>query len=118
MDQEATRPVSHDVFSSALAAEAMAPPKQKKPVGIMGERTMVLAYVFWWFSGVAIAAHRWYLRSYQGALLIMGLFWGGLVVGAASPPVGAAMIGLSVLVVLVDAFLIPGMLRRYKEHYA
>ncbi len=89
-------------------------------------RTMLVAYVLWWW-GAAFAAHRFYLGAYRSGAAMTGLFWGGLALGSvmskksslwvggyAVPPFWAAMIIAWMLWCLVDAFLIPGLMRRYR----
>ena len=53
---------------------------------------MVKAYILWWF-GPVFAAHRFYLGAYRS---------------------GAAMIIAWMIWCLLDAFLIPGLMRRYR----
>lgn len=87
---------------------------------------MMVAYVLWWF-GPVFAAHRLYLGAYQSGAALAGLFWGGLALGAvmskkssiwvgsvAMPPIGVVMIIVWLLWTLVDAFLIPGLMRKYR----
>ena len=89
-------------------------------------RSMLTTYLLWWF-GPVFAAHRFYLGAYRSGAAITGLFWGGLALGAvmskksslwigayAVPPFWAAMIIAWMLWCLVDAFLIPGLMRRYR----
>ncbi len=89
-------------------------------------RTMLVAYVLWWW-GAAFAAHRFYLGAYRSGAAMTGLFWGGLALGSvmskksslwigsyAVPPFWAAMVIAWMLWCLVDAFLIPGLMRRYR----
>lgn len=108
------------VAGAAASGLRLAPTKPK------GDRSMVVAYVLWWF-GAFIAAHRFYLGAHRSALIQLGLFWGGLAIGAmmskqssmwiggvAVPPPGIFMIAICVIWVIVDFFLIPGLLRRYR----
>ena len=87
---------------------------------------MIVAYVLWWF-GPVFAAHRFYLGAYWSGAVLMGLFWGGLALGAvmskkssmwvggyAVPPLWAAMILAWLAWSLIDAFLIPSLMRRYR----
>jgi TM2 domain-containing membrane protein YozV len=89
---------------------------------------MMMAYLLWWF-GPAFGAHRFYLGAYQSGAAMAGLFWDGLARGAimskksslwvggyAVPPFWAAMILAWLLWCLIDAFLIPGMMRRHREN--
>ncbi len=97
--------------------------KSTKP---KADRSMMLAYVLWWF-GAAIGAHRFYLGAHRSGLAMLGLFWGGLVIGGvmskistvwidgyAMPPPGIAMMLIAMVWMLLDVFLIPGLMRRYR----
>lgn len=88
-------------------------PKSRAASG--GDRSLVLAYVLWWFA-TPFAAHRFYLRATQSAFAMLGLFWGGLALGLATGSgIPAIAIGLWFLWVLADLFLIPGLTRRANE---
>lgn len=91
-----------------------------------GERSMLLAYVLWWFAA-PLGAHRFYLGAYRSAIAMFTLFWGGILLGAVMskqstvsaggvfvPPVGISMVLIWIVWCLVDAFLIPGMVRRWR----
>ena len=78
------------------------------------DRSMILAYVLWYF-GCAIAAHRFYLGATQSALIMLGLFVGGLFVMFLFPPLGLVLLGAWGLWSLADVALIPGLMRRYRE---
>jgi TM2 domain-containing membrane protein YozV len=106
---------THDAFASAVAAQAKMPQPPHRSHGALGERTKLLAYVFWFFAGPAIGAHRLYLGAYQSALVMIAMFWGGLLLGVAVPAIGAISIVLSVLWSLFDVFLIPGLHRKYQD---
>jgi hypothetical protein len=95
-----------------------------------GERSMVLAYVIWWFGGI-LGFHRFYLRAYQSGFAYLGLFWGGLLIAAVTstqssasiggvflPPPGIAMVLATFVWFFIDAFLIPGLTRRANEGIA
>jgi TM2 domain-containing membrane protein YozV len=89
------------------------------------DRSLLIAYVLWWFAA-PLAAHRFYLGAYKSALIMLGLFWGGLFLamlmskkstialgGVFLPPPGIAMILICIVWWLVDLFLIPGVRRRH-----
>jgi TM2 domain-containing membrane protein YozV len=114
------RPAEQRTMSAAESAMRLAPTKAKS------DRSMVVAYVLWWF-GAMLAAHRFYLGAYRSALAQLGLFWGGLAIasvmskkssiwidGLAVPPPGIMMILACMIWVLLDVFLIPGLTRRYR----
>ncbi|UVO55411.1 TM2 domain-containing protein [Sphingomonas sp. SUN039] len=107
-------------MSAAESATRLAPTKPKS------DRSMAVAYVLWWF-GAFLAAHRFYLGAHRSAVAQLGLFWGGLLIGGlmskhstlwiggfAVPPPGIMMILICMIWVLLDVFLIPGLMRRYR----
>lgn len=113
--------------SAAPAFTAAAPATRLPQARPKADRSMLLAYVMWWF-GAFVAAHRFYLGAYRSAFALLGLFWGGLLIagmmskkstlwigGIAVPPPGVAMMLIAILWVVVDVFLIPGLTRRYRE---
>lgn len=86
------------VARAAESATCLAPSKPKS------DRSMIVAYVLWWF-GALLAAHRFFLGAYRSALAQIGLFRGGLAIaammskkstvwigGLAVPPPGIMMI--------------------------
>ena len=91
---------------STFESAALLQPCARKPA-----KSLVLAYVYWWFSG-PIGAHRFYLGAYRSGAAMAGLFFGGLVVMLAVPFVGVAMICGCIGWTFLDAFLIPGLRRR------
>jgi TM2 domain-containing membrane protein YozV len=96
-------------FDAAESAMAFAPTSSGS------EKSLIVAYVLWWFAGI-IGAHRLYLGAAQSGLGMLGLFFGGIAVGLADVPiVGVPMIVASFGWALVDAFLIPGLRRRYAQ---
>ncbi len=99
---------SHDpMASAATSAMRLSPTKSKS------DRNMLLAYVLWWFSG-PIGTHRFYLGAHRSGLVMLGLLFGGLLVMLAVPVLGVAMICACIGWTLVDAFLIPGLMRQYR----
>lgn len=113
-------PANDPVASATASAMRLAPTKPKR------DRSMMVAYVLWWF-GAFLAAHRFYLGAHRSALAQLGLFWGGLAIaammskksslwigGLAVPPPGIMMILICVVWVILDIFLIPGLMRRYR----
>jgi hypothetical protein len=114
------RPMIDPMASATISGTYLAPSKPKS------DRSMIVAYVLWWF-GPVFAAHRFYLGAYRSGAALAGLFWGGLALGAimskksslwvggyAVPPFWAAMILVWMGWSLIDAFLIPGLMRRYR----
>ena len=103
-------PVDDPMASAAASAMRLAPPKSKS------DRSLMMAYVLWWFSG-PIGAHRFYLGAHRSGLAMIGLFFGGLLVMLATPLPGVTMICACIGWTLVDAFLIPGLMRQYKASH-
>jgi TM2 domain-containing membrane protein YozV len=89
---------------------AIATPPARRSSGGGGDKSMLLAYVLWWFA-CAIAAHRFYLGAIGSGFAMLGLFVGSFMVMMLSPPIGLMMLGIWLLWVIGDAFLIPGMVR-------
>lgn len=108
------------MVSAAASAMRLSPGKRKS------SRSMLIAYVLWWW-GTPLAAHRFYLGAHRSAVAMLGLFWGGLAIAAmmskqssnwvggyAVPPPGIMMVLIWMIWALLDAFLIPGMMKRYR----
>ena len=79
-------------------------------------RSLIVAYVFWYFAGL-FSLHRFYCGAGESAWYQTGSFFGGLVCMAIWPPLGLLMLGIWVLWLIADIFLIPGMMRRFKSRY-
>lgn len=76
------------------------------------DRSMMLAYVFWWFAAGA-AAHRFYLRAYPSAFAMLGLLWGGIaLIAITGSGIPAVFVAGWFVWTIADAFLIPGLTRR------
>jgi TM2 domain-containing membrane protein YozV len=73
------------------------------------KKSVVVAYLLWWFLG-SFGAHRFYMGRVLSAVCMLLLLLGSLVLTL----VFVGFLGLGVLGVwwLVDAFLIPGYIRR------
>lgn len=112
---------SSDPMASVAASAMRLAPSKAKP-----RRSMVVAYVLWWW-GTPLAAHRFYLGAHRSALAMLGLFWGGLAIAAmmskqstswvgsyAVPPSGIMMVLIWMVWALLDAFLIPGLMKQYR----
>lgn len=108
-------------------AAAMASASRFAPKSGSADRSLAIAYILWWFCG-PLAAHRFYLGAFRSAWAMIGLFWGGLVIGGlmskqstlwigdvAVPPPGIMMIIIAMIWILIDAFLIPGLRRKWRE---
>ena len=77
---------------------------QRPVVNVMGGRSVLLAYVLWFFLGW-LGIHKFYLlQPFQGVLYL--LLWGFGVL-TAGIFIGWFPLGLWVLLMLVDIFVIP-----------
>lgn len=87
---------------------------------IFGEphkRTLLLAYLFWFVAGQG-SLHRFYCGQSQSAMMQIGLLVGSVLLGLVFVPVAAVGIVLWFLWIIADLFLIPGMMRQFKDEYA
>jgi len=75
------------------------------------KKSMLVAYLLWLFTG-SLGGHRFYLGKTGTALVMLALFLIGVVTSVIY--VGIFFILVVGIWVLVDAFLIPGMI----EHHA
>jgi TM2 domain-containing membrane protein YozV len=86
------------------------------------ERSMVLAYVLWWFAA-PLGAHRHYLGAHVSGFVQMGVWIAVFACMMAAGIAGASsmfVLGMTLLVgsliwFIGDAFAIPGMLRQFRE---
>ena len=86
------------------------------------EKSLLLAYLLWFFACL-VSAHRFYLGAWRSALVQLGLLFGGATlvwIAAAtntgfSGYVGAPAMIFSLLWMLADVFLIPGVHRRARS---
>jgi TM2 domain-containing membrane protein YozV len=104
-------PSTEDVAArAAQSAIQYASPATKKG------RSMIVAYVLWWFAS-PIGAHRFYLGANQSAFMMLALFFGSFVALFVAPLLGVAMLCAWGGWHFVDAFKIPGLMRRYRERF-
>jgi TM2 domain-containing membrane protein YozV len=111
----------HEYDYSAAAHVPQRPRSSGKSSGyVLGApegRNLILAYVFWYFCS-PLGMHRIYCGQKDTGFMQMGLFFGGLVIGALIwTPIGLIMIGAWLVWIIVDLFLIPGMMRRFKAEH-
>ncbi len=109
--ERAARGADHEPGVSDVALST-----SRKLAAVGGGRqvSMLLAYVLWYF-GAAIAAHRFYIGATQSALIMLGLFFGGLALMLVWPPLGLVSLAAWGLWVLADVALIPGLVRRARS---
>ncbi len=75
---------------------------------VRGDKSMLLAYVLWFFLG-SLGIHRFYLGATRSAIIILILTILSIVLSVVG--VGP-LLGLVVVIwLIVDIFLIPGMVR-------
>lgn len=99
-------------------------PSGPAPVVIVhqSERLMIIAYVLWWFAA-PLGAHRHYCGAHVSGFVQMGVWiaaFGIMLMAAAANSTAGVVLGLAALVgaglwFIVDAFLIPGMLRQFNQ---
>jgi hypothetical protein len=85
---------------------------------------MLIAYVLWWFAA-PIGAHRHYLGAHKSGLVMMGLWIGGIAfILSGLSGMQYVMLGMGMIMgtaafiwFVIDAFLIPGMVRR-SDHWS
>jgi len=75
---------------------------------IRGDKSMLLAYVLWFFLG-SLGIHRFYLGATRSAIILLVL----TILSVVLSVVGVGpLLGLVVVIwLIVDIFLIPGMVR-------
>ena len=72
------------------------------------------AYVLWFFVGF-LGVHRFYLGDPKWGAIILGCVVGGSVATAAGFVPGTLVVGFGLLLVLIDLFLIPGLVGQQKR---
>lgn len=75
-------------------------------------KSMLLAYVLWIFLG-SLGAHRFYLGRTGSAVIMLILLIAGWALTAVG--VGLGLLAILGLWLLIDLFLIPGMISRHKD---
>lgn len=73
-----------------------------------------LAYVLWFFLG-GLGMHRFYLGRPLSGLILLLMVPAGIFMMLAQNHFGAFLVIIGVLWLIVDAFLIPGMVNRSRE---
>lgn len=87
---------------------------------IFGEphkRTLLLAYLFW-FIACQGSLHRFYCGQSQSAMMQIGLLVVSVLLGLLYAPIAVAGIFVWFFWIIADLFLMPGMMRRFKDEYA
>lgn len=97
-------------------------PRRQAPSGGYGlfgdpaKRTLMLAYVYWYFCS-PLGVHRFYCGAKETGYYQMALFLGGLAIMVIWPPLGLLSLGAWFVWIIVDLFLIPGLMRRFKAEH-
>jgi TM2 domain-containing membrane protein YozV len=73
-----------------------------------------LAYVLWFFLG-GLGMHRFYLGRPMSGLILLLMVPAGIVMMLTQNRYGAFVVIIGVLWLIVDAFLIPGMVNRSRD---
>lgn len=92
-------------------------PPSARPPRPRPERSLFMAYV-WWFILAQISAHRFYLGANKSAIAQVCTFLCWLLLVLAGPPatfVGFAVMAIWIIWIFADAFLIPGLHRKYQS---
>lgn len=87
-------------------------PSHARPVA--GEKSMLLTYVLW-FGLSTLSAHRFYLGFTASAIVQASMWIVGWLLVVGGEFIGLASVGATSIWMLVDAFLIPGLVRKANE---
>lgn len=71
-----------------------------------------VAYALWFFLGLA-GAHRFYLGQKRTGFVMLALFVVGMLTVAIG--IGSVFVAIVAVWALVDAFLIPGMVKKHRD---
>lgn len=71
-----------------------------------------VAYALWYFTGV-FGGHRFYLGRPGSAIAQLFLTILGLI--SIGGPIGFVLLAILAIWIVIDAFLIPGMIRQHKD---
>lgn len=82
--------------------------------GPVESRNLFVAYI-WWFVLSNVSAHRFYAGAIQSGVMQVGLLLTSVAMVFVVVPLGAAGILAWIGWVFLDAFLLPGMMRRLKS---
>jgi TM2 domain-containing membrane protein YozV len=108
--------------SPSTFTAAPAPEPNRVTIIHRAERTLLLAYVLWFFTG-GFGGHRHYLGRHGSAWAQMGVYWVGVAICiSAIFGMNALMLGVGIVIaggagwwMIIDAFLIPRMVRDYNQ---
>ena len=93
---------------------SMAPVKKSYFLGDPAGRSLGIAYLIWFVIGQT-GLHRAYCGNVESAFYQVGLMVGSLVTMFIFPPLGIVGFLAWVCWIIGDLFMMPGMLRRFKE---
>ena len=93
---------------------SMAPVKKSYFFGDPAGRSLGIAYLIWFVIGQT-GLHRAYCGNVESAFYQVGLMVGSLVTMFIFPPLGIVGFLAWVCWIIGDLFMMPGMLRRFKE---
>jgi len=109
MSQDALREVARRSSGADYAAAST----RSYFFGDPRKRTLLLAYVYWYFCA-PIGLHRIYCGHKDSGFAQAGLFFGAILLAFIWLPMAVLSIGVWFVWILADLFLIPGMMRRFK----
>jgi hypothetical protein len=114
------KPLSETEVQRARAAgigNVRANPDKRFIFGEPHQRSLTLAYLFWFIAG-QVSLHRFYCGQSQSAFMQIGLLVGSLLIGLIFVPMAIAGLFFWCAWIIVDLFLMPGMMRRFKAEHS
>ena len=86
-------------------------------LGHPAKRHLLGAYAIWWFASV-LSLHRVYCGSLETAIYQFVFFFGSIVILMIYPPLGMVGFVAWLIWIMADLFLMPGMMRRFREAHS
>ena len=117
--EEQIRAAARGMASSQRAAAPAfsgngAPPRKTYMFGDPAKRSLGIAYLIWFVIGQT-GLHRAYCGNVESAFYQVGLLIGSVVTLFIFPPLGIVGFAAWVCWIIGDLFMMPGMLRKFKE---
>ncbi|MCK0128770.1 TM2 domain-containing protein [Erythrobacter sp. F6033] len=84
--------------------------------GVPEKRNVAIAYLFWFVLG-QISAHRFYCGDRKGAVAQLTTFFISIFAMFFAPFIGMVGMVIWVFWIIADLFLIPDLLKKYKEQH-
>ena len=117
--EEQIRAAARGMASSQRAAAPAfsgngAPPRKTYMFGDPAKRSLGIAYLIWFVIGQT-GLHRAYCGNVESAFYQVGLLIGSVVTLFIFPPLGIVGFAAWICWIIGDLFMMPGMLRKFKE---